>query len=137
LFIASSGHELGHLGLDSFIERQPDLVKRATAWIHLGANIGAAGGRMRLQTSDDAIENAANEALERVGAEVAQRVPRGTVPAGEARNIHIGGGRYVSLLGTSPRFHNPDDRWPEAVDLDSVGRFAAAVGELAVTLARA
>jgi hypothetical protein len=24
----------------------------------------------------------------------------------------------VSILGTNPRFHHPDDRWPDAVDLD-------------------
>ena len=29
LFVASSGHELGHLGLDSFIERRPGLVPAA------------------------------------------------------------------------------------------------------------
>src|SRR5205085_9900985 len=44
LFVASSGHELGHLGLDSFIERRPGLVSAARTWIHLGANIGAAHG---------------------------------------------------------------------------------------------
>ena len=49
LFVASSGHELGHLGLDAFLEHRPGIVKAAHAWMHFGANIGAAGGRPRLQ----------------------------------------------------------------------------------------
>jgi hypothetical protein len=43
---ANSGHELGHLGLDDFLERRPgwDGADGAT-WVHYGANIGAAGGQ--------------------------------------------------------------------------------------------
>jgi hypothetical protein len=37
LFVASSGHELGHMGIDAFINRRPGLVPAARAWIHLGA----------------------------------------------------------------------------------------------------
>jgi hypothetical protein len=126
LLVASSGHELGHYGLDAFIDRRPGLIRNAAAWIHLGANIGAAGGAARLQASDDEIEGMANRGLMAAGAVVQQRVPRGTVPGGEARNIHTGGGRYISLLGSGPRFHSPADRWPDAVDVPAVARFAAA-----------
>jgi hypothetical protein len=56
------------------------------------------------------------------------------VPGGEARNIHVGGGRYVSLLGGSPFFHNLADRWPEAVNVTAVAQFAAAVSDVATTL---
>jgi hypothetical protein len=136
-FVASSGHELGHAGLDAFLREEPDLIKSAAAWLHLGANIGAAEGRTRLQSSDDAIEALAIEAMQKVEARVDQRVPRGTVPAGEARNIHTGGGRYVSLLGSGPWFHNPFDLWPYAVDLDATMRYAAATTELTLRLARA
>ena len=31
LFVASSGHELGHLGLDAYMARRPDLVRAARA----------------------------------------------------------------------------------------------------------
>ena len=133
-FVASSGHELGHLGLDAFIDRRPGLIKTAAAWIHLGANIGAAGGGARLQASDDQIEGIANAALIKAAASVQQRVPRGTVPGGEARNIHVGGGRYISLLGSSPFFHSPADRWPTAVDTAAVARFAAAFADIALQL---
>lgn len=134
MFVATSGHELGHLGLTAFLAQHPGLLKDATAWIHLGANIGAAGGQMRLQASDDESEARAVRALAAANAVVAQRVPRGTVPAGEARDIHLGGGRYISLLGSGPAFHTPQDRWPSAVDLDSVVRFAQASSTIATSL---
>ena len=134
VFLASSGHELGHHGLDAFVHTQPALIKSASAWIHLGASIGAAGGQMRLQASDDELETRALRALEDAGTSVQRRVPRGTVPAGEARNIHVGGGRYLSLLGDGPAFHTQQDRWPAAVDVDAVARCAQAVSTLAVTL---
>ncbi len=136
VFLASSGHELGHHGLDAFLHAQPALIKGARAWIHLGASIGAAGGQMRLQASDDEMEGHALRALQEAGMAVQQRVPRGTEPAGEARNIHNGGGRYVSLLGGSPVFHTQQDRWPAAVNVDAIARFAQAVSALAVTLTR-
>lgn len=134
LAIASSGHELGHFGLDAFLEKQPHLIKSSAAWIHLGANIGAAGGTPRLQASDDGIEGMAEEALKNAGGRVSARLPRGTRPGGEARNIHDGGGRYISLLGSGPYFHNIDDRWPAAVDINAVSRFADAFAALAVRL---
>jgi hypothetical protein len=135
VFLASSGHELGHLGLGAFLGNRREPVDANKAWLHLGANIGAAGGRARLQASDDGIEKMAGEALMRAGTPVEQRVPRGTVPAGEARNIHLGGGRYVSLLGTSPVFHSRADRWPKAVDAAALTRYAAAVSDLVMALA--
>ena len=134
-FVASTGHELGHLGLDAFIAERRSLVKTAAAWVHLGANIGAANGRMRLQASDDQMEERASAALARAMTSIADRVPRGTVPAGEARNIHVGGGRYVSMLGSGPYFHSLADRWPAVVDVPAIARFAAAVADLALTLA--
>ena len=68
LFVASSGHELGHLGLDAFMARRPGLVPAAKAWIDLGANIGAAQGPgNHLQASDDAMELMLAAAMTRAG----------------------------------------------------------------------
>src|SRR3954454_9186374 len=64
MFVASSGHELGHLGLDDFMARRPGLVSGAKAWIHLGANIGAAQGPgNNLQASDDTMEKMMADAM--------------------------------------------------------------------------
>jgi hypothetical protein len=136
-FLASSGHELGHLGLKTYIERRPELVRKARVWIHLGANIGAREAQNRIQAIDDEFERMAVEALEGAGLAVNDRSKRGSIPLGEAGNIHRGGGRYVSLLCPgSPVFHHPSDRWPEAVDVSAAARYASAFAGLAVKLAQ-
>ncbi len=135
LFLASSGHELGHLGLDSFIARRPGLVPAAKAWIHLGANIGAAHGPgNNLQASDDAMESLMAAAMTKAGLRIDRRHPRGAVPRGEAANVHAGG-RYISIIGNNDLFHNPRDRGPDAVDLNVIERFAGALALVATSLA--
>ena len=57
------------------------------------------------------------EAMQAGGLRVDRRVPRGTVPGGEAEAVHRGGGKYVSIIGRSALFHNPADRGPDAVDV--------------------
>ena len=48
IFVASTGHELGHVGLDHFLKRRRALIRSAVAWIHLGANFGTAIGGHRV-----------------------------------------------------------------------------------------
>lgn len=138
LFVASSGHELGHLGIDSFIERRPGLVPAAKAWIHLGANIGAAQGPgNNLQASDDEMESMMADAMNNAGLRIDRRQPRGVVPRGEAENVHRGGGRYASIIGSNDLFHNTSDRGADVVDLKVIERFANAFATVATSLANA
>lgn len=142
VFVASSGHELGHLGLDGFLHDSRPLLRDAHAWIHLGANIGAGasdapGAGVRLQASHDNLDELMTRALSTETARVVDRLPRGQVPAGEARNLHVGGARYVSLLGASnPWFHHEQDRFPTSVGANVVARFAAGVARASLELAR-
>lgn len=138
LFVASSGHELGHLGLDAFIARRPGLVPAAKAWIHLGANIGAAQGPgNNLQASDDEMESMLAAAMIKVGIKIDRRHPRGAVPRGEAENVHRGSGRYVSVIGNNDLFHNTSDQGPGTADLGVIERFAGALSAVAISLAGA
>ena len=138
LFLASSGHELGHLGLDTFIERRPGLVPTAKTWIHLGANIGAAQGLgNNLQASDDEMELKMAEAMTRVGLQIDRRRPRGLPPRGEAENVHRGGGRYISIIGNNDLFHNTSDRGADVIDLHVIERFASVFAMVAISLAGA
>jgi hypothetical protein len=138
LFVASSGHELGHVGLDSFIERRPGLVPAVKAWIHLGANIGAAQGPGNiLQASDDEMESTMAEAMTGAGLRIDRRLARGGVPLGEAVNVHRGGGRFISIIGSNDLFHNPSDRGPDVIDLKIIERFASVFATVATSLARA
>jgi hypothetical protein len=71
------------------------------------------------------------------GLTIDRRVPRGTVPGGEAGVAHRGGGRYMSVIGRNALFHNPADHGPEAVNPDVIARFAAAFTAVAESLVRA
>jgi len=90
-----------------------------------------------LQASDDRLEMLLGEAMTSVGLKVDRRAPRGRVPSGEAEAVHRRGGRYVSIIGSSALFHNPDDRGPEAINPDAIARFAQAFTALARQLANA
>jgi hypothetical protein len=138
LFAATSGHELGHLGLDTLIERRPGLVPAAKAWIHLGANIGAAQGPGNdLQASDHEMESMLTQAMTAAGLRIDRRLPSGAVPRGEAENVHRGGGRYISIIGNNDLFHNASDRGVDAVDLNVIERFARAFAMVTTSLASA
>ena len=138
VFVASSGHEIGHRGLDDFIERRPGIVSRAKAWIHLGANIGAAQGPGNcLQSSDDEMQAMMAEAMAKTGLRIDQRVPRGHMPRGEAGNVHRGGGRYISIIGNNALFHSTSDRGADVIDLTIIERFATAFAMVATSLAGA
>ncbi len=138
LFVASSGHELGQRGIEVYAERRPELIQHSRAWIHFGANIGAAQDPGNtIQASDDEMEAMLANAMLAAGLKIDRRVRRGTVPGGEAGVVHRGGGRYMSIIGRSALFHNPADRGPEAVDVSMVARFAAVFAGVARTFAAA
>lgn len=129
LFVATSGHELGHLGLAHFLAAGG--VRNPRAWIHLGANFAAVASRLRLQASDAELAGIARNALGEADVPIAATTPPGGRPAGEARNIHDMGHRYVSLLGSNAWFHHPDDRWPGTIDLHRCRRVIGAVRAVA------
>ena len=54
--------------------------------------------------------------------------------AGEAGTIAERGGRFISFIGANEWFHHPDDRWPHAVNVDEVARYAKATAHLALVL---
>jgi hypothetical protein len=137
LFVASSGHELGHLGIDAFIARRPGIVKSTAGWLHLGANIGAATDpSITLQASDEEMDAALTRALKGFGLTVTRRTARGAVPGGEAEAVHHGGGRYVSVIGGNRLFHHQADRGVEAVAPVAIANFSAAFVALVEEMAR-
>ncbi len=157
LFVASSGHELGHLGIDQFVARRPGIVPQSVGWIHLGANIGAAmlptrtvtasdagpdqrhatpvmGSGNTIQASDDEFEAVLSRAMMSQDLGIARRNPRGTVPGGEAETVHRGGGRYLSVIGSNALFHNPADRGANAVNPGVIARFTKVFATVAAEL---
>ncbi len=137
ILTGNSGHELGHLGLDDFCARRPGWDQPDGAvWIHYGANIGAAGGVLSVVSADDRLRTAMRDALTEAGHPPDVVAPKTLVPSGETRDIHRAGGRYVTLVGTNPWFHLPDDRWPATVDVPAIARVAAGAAAMAVRLTR-
>jgi len=135
LFAALSGHEIGNLGFDAYLERRGDLVKRAKVWIHFGANIGAPRQPNLVQAADQALEGRLVAALARHGVPADRIAPPGAVPFGESAQVKRGGGRHLALLCDSDVFHHPADRWPESVDVAVLTRYAQAFAEAARGLA--
>jgi hypothetical protein len=133
-FVASSGHELGHLGLRDYLRRHPTLARDAYAWVHFGANIGASTGDTGMTTSDDRLRDAAVRELTPHGLGAIRQSPAAQV-GGEAATIKEQDGRFVSFIGRNEWFHNPRDLWPAAVDAAAVARFARAVADLTLALA--
>ena len=136
-FVASTGHELGHYGLDRYLESRRELIAGTRAWIHLGANFTTSvRPQVRMQFSDTEMRSLALEALGRHGLAPDVETPIGQEPIGEARNVSQGG-RYISITGFNGRFHQPADRFPDAVDLNKAIAFAKAYSEIALALAAA
>jgi len=135
-FVASSGHELGHLGLHDYLHRNPALAREAHAWIHFGANIGTSTGDTGMTSSDDRLRDAAVRALAPHGLGTIRQSPA-TQVGGEAATIKEGGGRFISFIGANAWFHNPRDLWPDAVDIKAVATFARAAADLTLALANA
>ena len=140
VFTANSGHELGHLGLDAFIARRPgrelSVEMGGAVWVHYGANIGAEGGELSVLSAAPDLAALAAEELTSAGCPPGRIAPPNLVPSGETRDIHRAGGRYVTLVGTNPWFHLPEDRWPHAVDAVAVARIAAGAAAMVLRLTR-
>ena len=105
ILIANTGHELGHIGFEAFLESAPELFATtsdhagaASAWIHLGANFASLGSQVRLQFSDEEFRDATLLAFAKEGLAPDLETPIGTRPYGEAREIFDREGRFVSLL---------------------------------------
>lgn len=136
IFTANTGHELGHTGLDHYLHANPDLIRSAQMWIHLGANIAASqGAGIRLQFSDEQARGMMMNQARETGIQPVAETPLATRPFGEARNVFDGGGRYISILGSNGLFHHPADRWPDAIDLDTTTRWCNVLTKVAVALA--
>ncbi len=125
--LASSGHELHHYGLQSYLRSHHSLIAGAVAWLHLGASIGArVEPRSRMGASDDELHALATGAFADAGIEGYEPFPAGESGFGEARNIAEAGGRFVTILGGHAYFHSPNDTVDRAVDAESVARYARA-----------
>ena len=134
-FVALSGHELGLLGMDPYIKRRPDLIRRAHAWIFFGSGIGAPRQPNLVHASDDALEQWTVAAMEKEGLTVNAKARHDSMARAEVGAVQQGGGRFVTLACDSEVYHSVADRWPEAVDVALLARYARAFANGALELA--
>ena len=136
IFVAFSGHEVGSLGVHAFADRRRGILTMASGWIHFGANIGAAtNARNQLAASDNEVEAIAARAVAASGLTLDRRLPRGTIPGGEAAVVHRAGGRYIAITGGNALFHNPDDRGAQVVDPTVIAKLVTAFAAVATSVA--
>ena len=136
LFVALSGHELGELGMDAYIENRQDLLRDAHAWIFFGSGIGTPRKPNLIHTSDAALEKWVVKALEQEGIGVDAREQHNATARAEMGPVQRKSGRFVTLVCDSDVYHSVADRWPEAVDVALLGRYAKAFANGALQLAR-
>jgi hypothetical protein len=133
VFLATTGHELGFLGIQRFLERDPDLAADARLWIHLGANIGAANSPSVVRSAEadllDVVEEIAEETFHGAARPELHCMPQ---PAGgEGLIVARAGGRYISLVGKGfALFHSTEDRWPLGSDAEAIALNARMTLEL-------
>ena len=137
IFTANTGHELSHLGLDHFLEKNSSLAKDAFAWVHLGANFAAKEGQVLWQASTNEYMEKGLEQLKTLNLEEIISWPVSSRPLGEARNIYDRGGQFISLLGSNPLFHHPDDIWPHSIDLEKLIQLDSFMTNMIVDMANA
>ena len=61
--------------------------------------------------------------------------PVSSRPLGEARNISDGGGQFISLLGSNPLFHHPEDIWPDSIDMGKLIKLNSFMMKMIIDLA--
>ena len=74
--------------------------------------------------------------MDKEGLAVNGKARHGSMARGEAGAIQQGGGRFVTLVCGSNVYHNVADRWPEAVDVAILARYARAFANGALELAQ-
>ena len=134
--VALSGHELDLLGMQAYIKRRPDLVRRAHVWIFFGSDIGAPRQPNLIHASDAALEHWTVAVMEKEGLTVNGKADHESIARGEAGIVQQGGGRFVTVACASEVYHSAIDRWPESLDVAALARYATAFANGALSLAQ-
>jgi len=135
-FVALSGHELGLIGIDPYIKRHPDLLRRSHAWIFFGSDLGAPRQPNLIHASDETLEQWGVAAMQKEGIAVNERARHDSIARGETRAVQQAGGRFFTVACASDVFHNPVDRWPESIDVANLARYARAFANGVLQLTR-
>lgn len=128
VLLATTGHEIGHLGIRTWLGGLSATERPALA-LHLGANLGAVPDMLTLRGDRPTDVEAMLQALLKAGYPGESiRIEPISSCVGEARDLVAAGIPTISLVGESRLFHSQGDRWPHAVKLPHALAVAQAVG---------
>ncbi|WP_213030373.1 hypothetical protein, partial [Acinetobacter baumannii] len=115
--IATSGHEIGHGGMELFLKDGAPVPKETLAWIHFGSSNACYAFAAGVRTVRPAEErylvlrkSAVAVTAEAFASVAAQRLVTEKQAVGELRDVHAAG--YANFLGMAGRhqtFHTPAD----------------------------
>ena len=135
LFVSTTGHEIGLLGIEAYLKGRPAVLTGARLWVHFGANIGATPhvGPLYAAT-DDTLREVARKALGEAGAVAA--APSDAMVGAESSLIAARGARCVAMVGGPyDLFHREADRWPASIDPENIARCANGFARIAIDAA--
>jgi hypothetical protein len=105
-FVASSGHELGELGMHQYLKTQAPRPEEVDVWLHLGASIAAQGTTRRLMTN----RRQWLPIVSRHFSSIADLQPEVTAaPAGELGQLANLKYPCLGIAGGHTLFHSPGD----------------------------
>jgi len=116
LFVATTGHELGHYGLTELLHSRPEKFSNVHAWLHLGASFCGRNAYLQLQGSDPHLTSRSLARMHKLNIYPDRVSSPPDKLVGEIKEVAHLGGNYLSLSGFNPWFHHPQDRWAESVD---------------------
>lgn len=124
LFVATGGHEVGFLGLQTFIENRPELLPHISAYVHLGGSIAARGmvevdGQVQstglahprlLFVSENPLLQAISEgAMRNNGVIELSNIPPASFNPGEQQYMYAAGVPIAAISASHFYFHSPRD----------------------------
>lgn len=128
VFVATSGDELGQIGLRAFMSRYPDLDRHAFGWIRLGPNIGTRGSAISIDGSTREWMDALRHELRVDAVRFAGDATGGSALADEGNGL-------ILNAAHGPLFHLPTDQLPAAVDLQQINAASRALSRTLLVLA--
>ena len=114
IFTAHSGHEIGHLGQDHFLETVRPEPRSTRAWLHLGSGIATRREPRAGRTESAGLQNAvASPELNRLIGPIFERLTGAEVrtedPGGELADIMAAGFPSFGIFGGNAFTHAADD----------------------------
>ena len=125
MFLGTSGHEVGFLGLERFLQANPSLLSHVTAYLHLGAAVGVSGdvevldhvvrtssqAPVRLLTASEnpIVAGAAWSSALANGVVPLLPAPQGVGTSGEELYMYLAGVPVAAIKSTFLWIHTPRD----------------------------